>query len=181
MSNDETGSHSPAHFEKIPIEDPPGECEHEQKQQEALLERAWSNSMRESGHYMKSSFYRKVKCLMISWDKEHDNLCTEAEVCLAMWVKRNSLTIQVSDLSSFLEKSFHYKVSRVLLKNDSGHCPPLHLMRHIIDFILEEDGPRTLLIVYYAGHGVPERSRDYGWGGLTLTGSANHWHECKQR
>ena len=26
---------------------------------------------------------------------------------------------------------------------------------HLANFVLEEDGPRTLLIVYYAGHGKP--------------------------
>ena len=83
----------------------------------------------------------------------------------------------MSDLGNLLENTFRYKVKRVLLKNDSTHRPPLQLTRHITDFVWEEDGPGTLLIVYYAGHGAPNPRRGNGWEGLTLTGSANYWHQ----
>ena len=43
-------------------------------------------------------------------------------------------------------------------------------MKFIADFSYYEDAPRTLLLVYYAGHGSPKSSDD-GRHGLTLTGS----------
>ena len=87
----------------------------------------------------------------------------------------------MADLGSLLENTFHYKVKRVLLTKDPKHPPPLQLKRHITKFIWKEDGPKTLLIVYYAGHGAPYPGRGSGYEGLTLTGSANHWPGCVRR
>lgn len=42
----------------------------------------------------------------------------------------------------------------------------VQLLSHISNFVLKEDGPHTLLIVYYAGHGTPGPSP----GGLELSG-----------
>lgn len=89
-------------------------------------------------------------------------------------VRRTKLIIQVAELGDLFENTFHYKVKRVSLTKDPKHRPALQITRHITDFIWEEDGPKTLLIVYYAGHGAPNPRRGNGWEGLTLTGSANH-------
>lgn len=40
----------------------------------------WGNLMDESGRYKTSSFYKKVKCLLISWHEDCDDLKTEEEV-----------------------------------------------------------------------------------------------------
>ena len=79
-----TGKHASAAFEENIIEAPPVKYEDENEQRNASLQRVWSNSMREGGHYMRSPYYKQVKCLLISWDKEHDDLHTEPEVCLGI-------------------------------------------------------------------------------------------------
>ncbi|KAL8710279.1 MAG: hypothetical protein Q9220_005049 [cf. Caloplaca sp. 1 TL-2023] len=103
----------------------------------ASLQVAWSAWMDENSHYKTSSFYKKVKCLMISWDKSCDDLHTEKEARYA------PPEIQAS----------HQQV-----------------LKHISDFLYEEDAYQTLLLVYYAGHGSPKPSGD----GITLTGMRNH-------
>ena len=88
ISGEEIPKDAPARFGETLIGAPPVEYENESEQRNASLQRAWSTYLREGGHYMRSPFYKKVKCLLISWDKEHDDLHTEPEVCLARWVKR---------------------------------------------------------------------------------------------
>ncbi|KAL8950186.1 MAG: hypothetical protein Q9222_003764 [Ikaeria aurantiellina] len=51
----------------------------------ASLQVAWSGWMDENSHYKMSSFYKKVKCLMISWDKSCDDLHTEKETLLLVY------------------------------------------------------------------------------------------------
>ena len=72
--------HALARLEKNRVEAPPVKYQDENEQRNASLQRVWSNSMREGGHYMRSPYYKRVKCLLISWDKEHDDLHTEPEV-----------------------------------------------------------------------------------------------------
>lgn len=74
--------HSPSPFEENVIEASPVKYEDEDEQRNASLQRVWSTCMREGGHYMRSQYYTQVKCLLVSWDKEHDDLHTEQEVCL---------------------------------------------------------------------------------------------------
>lgn len=71
---------SPTRFEQTLKGASPVEYEDEYEKSNASLQLAWSAIMDEDGHYKTSPFYRKVKCLLISWDKEHDDLHTEEEV-----------------------------------------------------------------------------------------------------
>lgn len=50
---------------------------------------------------------------------------------------------------------FNYKVSRVSLSTRVKTLPQVQVNKHIANFVEREDGPATLLIVYYAGHGTP--------------------------
>lgn len=77
---------------------------------------------------------------------------------------------QVADLANVLENKMHFKVTRALLTNDVNHLAQIQVAHHIINFIYNEDGPRTLLLFYYAGHGSPKSMRG-GTPGLALSGS----------
>ena len=46
----------------------------------ASLQVVWSTVMDQNAYYRIPSFYRKVKCLLISWDKACDDLHTDQEV-----------------------------------------------------------------------------------------------------
>lgn len=67
----------------------------------------------------------------------------------------------------------HFKVTRALLTNDADHGAHLQVEYHIVNFIWAEDGPQTLLLFYYAGHGIP-KSMHGGSHGLTLTPGSVH-------
>ena len=78
--------------------------------------------------------------------------------------------LQVADLANVLVNKMHFKVTRALLINDVDHLAQIQVAKHIINFIYNEDGARTLLLFYYAGHGSPKSMRG-GAPGLALSGS----------
>lgn len=46
----------------------------------AALQVTWSNVMDRCDYYKTASFYKEVKCLLVSWDPACDDLHTEEEV-----------------------------------------------------------------------------------------------------
>ena len=138
----------------------------------ASLQVAFNTVMEESSYYKDSSFYKKVKCLLISWDKDCDDIHTGEEVRCPTAIGIMALSTQVSELARVLENTFHYKVIRRLLNSNLEQLPHHQLMKYTADFLYEEDAHGTLLLVYYAGHGS-SRSAGNGRHGLTLFGYVN--------
>lgn len=134
------------------------------------LQHVFNGIMEDAGHYKTSSFYKKVKCLLISWDDDCDDLHTGPEVGFFHSCSNSRLIVQVERLANVLEDKMHFKVTKALLTNDAIHPAHLQVEYHIVNFLWAEDGPQTLLLFYYAGHGSPESKRG-GSHGLTLTGS----------
>jgi len=52
------------------------------------------------------------------------------------------------------------------LSMNGGKLPQNQLNKFLADFVYDEDGEKTLLMIYYAGHGLPTPEP----GGLRLTG-----------
>ncbi|KAL8818522.1 MAG: hypothetical protein Q9223_002864 [Gallowayella weberi] len=98
-----------------------------------------------------SWLYIKVAVLLISWDNSCDDLDTEGEV---------------DELARTFREMYNYKVQNVKLKCQGDRLPQVQVNKSIADFVYHEDGPSTLLIVYYAGHGTPGQRP----GSLELTG-----------
>lgn len=136
------------------------------------LRNAFNDQVEKAGDYKTSSFYKAVKCLLISWDGDCDDLHTGPEVGFFHHNSNSWLTVQVDALANVLEKQMHFKVKRALLTDDNNHPAHLQVVHHIINFIWSEDGPQTLLLFYYAGHGSPKSIRGFSHG-LTLTGSVH--------
>ncbi|MCJ1265850.1 Phosphatidylinositol-4-phosphate 5-kinase [Lobaria immixta] len=136
--------------------------EDEYEKSNAALQLAWNSRMAE-GNYKSPSFYKKVKCLLVSWDKECDDLDTEEEV---------------ASLAKVFENRFHFKVTRALLTNDDEHLAHVQVLKYISDFIWAEDAVHTLLLFYYAGHGSPRPLRDGSYG-LALTGKCTHYDNAE--
>ena len=57
-------------------------------------------------------------------------------------------------LDHVLSTVYRYKVRKEWLTHGPQN-PQVQMQYHVAKFVMEEDGPRTLLIVYYAGHGKP--------------------------
>ncbi|KAL8736924.1 MAG: hypothetical protein Q9181_002189 [Wetmoreana brouardii] len=98
-----------------------------------------------------SWLYEKVAVLLISWDVTCDDLNTKDEV---------------DDLARIFREVYKYKVRNVRIQSDGDRLAQVQVNRKIADFVDDEDGSTTLLIVYYAGHGTPGHTP----GRLELTG-----------
>jgi hypothetical protein len=99
--------------------------------------RIWEYSMKEFSLGAKSQ--RETAVLMISWAKDQDDLHTEEEV---------------DGLEAVFANQFNYTVVK---RQISGDKPPaIQLSKYLADFVYTYDNESTLLIVYYAGHGVPK-------------------------
>jgi len=99
--------------------------------------RIWEHAMKDFRLGGKSP--REAAVLMISWAKELDDLDTEEEV--------NGLEAVFTDL-------FNYTVIKRQISGDRR--PAIQLALYLAEFVHTYDNESTLLIVYYAGHGVPK-------------------------
>lgn len=61
----------------------------------------------------------------------------------------------MDNLGAVFTDVFHYNVHHVCLKSDTGSTPQAQVNKAVANFVEEEDRPKRLLIVYYAGHGTP--------------------------
>jgi hypothetical protein len=66
-------------------------------------------------------------------------------------------TVQVDQLAAVLKEKFRFKVFRVVLQPEEGRLVQTQLNRGLAKFVDDEDGQHTLLMVYYAGHAVPDK------------------------
>ncbi|KAI4092361.1 MAG: hypothetical protein LQ339_007958 [Xanthoria mediterranea] len=98
--------------------------------------------------------YDKVAVLLISWDGSCDDLNTKGEV---------------DNLARMFHEIYKYKIQNVRLKSNSSRHPQVEVNKIMAEFVWEEDGPSTLLLVYYAGHGAPGQRP----GNLELKGESS--------
>lgn len=76
------------------------------------------------------------------------------------------------ELESLFRDRFHYQTKTIEL--NVRKRPQLQLDNHISNFLLEHDGPHSLLIVYYTGHGLFHDDRAF----LELT-ACNNLRVCR--
>ena len=89
----------------------------------------------------KSSNYDKVEALLLCWNDECSDLPNTKE--------------EVERLQSVFERDFQYNTKIEYLDSNVAAKPQVKLNRLVADFVDDHDGPNTLLIVYYGGHGKP--------------------------
>lgn len=63
---------------------------------------------------------------------------------------------QVDRLSDVFSKRYRFGVTEKRLNTQKSAQLQIH--RHLANFVYDEDDEHTLLIIYYAGHGTPDRS-----------------------
>ncbi len=74
-------------------------------------------------------------------------------------------TSKVSLLKKVLKERYKFNMYDKRLK-DGNKTAQVQVNKYLADFVFDEDGKNTLLIVYYAGHGIP----GYAPGQLMLAG-----------
>lgn len=114
----------------------------------------WSKTM-DKGQYKSSSTYTNVEVLLLCWAESSDDLAVKEEV---------------SKLKSTFETSFNYNTQISYLDAKIERKLQVQVNTIVAAFIGAHDGPTTLLIVYYAGHGKPGSY----YGSLVLHGLVDH-------
>lgn len=99
----------------------------------------WSKVM-EEGQYKASSQYEAVSVLLLSWDENSDDMDVKGEV---------------DKLAEIFNITFQYEVHNVKLTVDTRRTAQAQINLVVAQFVADEDQPKKLLIVYYAGHGTP--------------------------
>jgi hypothetical protein len=119
------------------------------------LQAVWDESMRGVGDL--GLPHKQCAVLLINWDKDADDLSTGDEV---------------DNLEAVFKNLYNYHVTKAQLlgEDKTDKEPQLQVQKILTDFVYQHDNQNTLLIVYYAGHGVPGKVEDGGSGGLYLAG-----------
>lgn len=104
------------------------------------------------GNYKSSSKYTNVEVLLLCWAEKSDDLI---------------ITREVSKLKKTFEDHFNYGAQVGYLDASAKQTLQVQVNGIVANFVKDYDGPNTLLIVYYAGHGKPGNY----FGSLNLFGS----------
>jgi Caspase domain len=116
--------------------------EYEYVKLNSSLHLAWSESLAED-IFTNSTRYKAVEVLMLSWESKLDDLKVQGEI---------------EDLKAVFEQQFHFHVSSRCLERVETRKTQLQINKIVADWVYEYDGPKSLLIVYFAGHGRPGKS-----------------------
>ena len=104
------------------------------------------------GDYATSTRYSKVCVLLLSWDSDFDDLRVQSEV---------------EELGKVFKEIYHFDVESRTMRNDPNKRVQVLINKIVAIWVAEKDSPKTLFIVYYAGHGRPGPKE----GDLVLTGT----------
>ena len=104
--------------------------------QDAEYQVLWNSTMDKGDHNQ----YEKVEVLLLCWAQNATDLKT---------------TEEVNALKLVLEGRFNYHTTTEYLDNNKQQRLQVQLNTKVAAFVGANDGPNTLLIVYYAGHGKP--------------------------
>ena len=99
----------------------------------------WSSIM-DKGNYIRPSGYNKVEVLLLCWAQASVDLATKEEV---------------EKLKAVFEDKFGYNATIANLDANRQGRLQVQVNAKVANFVEDHDGPQTLLIVYYAGHGKP--------------------------
>ena len=126
--------------------------ESQDEKQDSDLQITWSRVMDE-GKYRNSSTYTKVEVLLLGWERTDLTTKDEIDSLKATFEKRFNYHVEIRYLDTTIEQRLQVRVNTI-----------------VAAFVGEHDGPNTLLIVYYAGHGKPGGE----YGSLELFPSVTH-------
>ena len=116
---------------------------HEDVIEDADYKVIWNLTM-DNGNYGQPSAYEKVEVLLLCWAQNATDLKT---------------TEEVNALKLVLEGRFNYHTTTEYLDSNKQQRLQVPLNTKVAAFVGAHDGPNTLLIVYYAGHGKPGKTR----------------------
>ena len=92
------------------------------------------------GHYVTSTRYKKVCVLLLSWAEGFDDLLVHGEV---------------KELGEVFKHTYNFDVESKHIKEDPDKKAQAQVNSIVANWVLEKDTPKSLCIVYFAGHGRP--------------------------
>ena len=99
--------------------------------------------------------YHKLHALLLSWNDACDDLKVGGEVCIScsnnLGTEAQRTLRQVNELESVLTSDYDFTVHNERLHIEAS--PQLQASYHVSNFVMHNDNERTLLVIYYAGHG----------------------------
>ena len=118
------------------------------------LQNIWDESMKGVGGV--GLPHRSCAVLLINWEEKLDDLHTGVEV---------------DALERVFKDVYHYTVEKQQVK-EGKRGPHRQVQTFLLEFINKYDDENTLLIIYYAGHGIPGKPEGQGADskGLYLSG-----------
>lgn len=120
------------------LEEPSAACYDSAEEEEASRHQVlWENTMAE-GKYQNPSLYDNVEVLLLCWATSDMDTTTE-----------------VQELGDVFVNDFGYHTTTEYLNADSKQKLQVQVNARVAKFVGDHDGPKTLLLVYYAGHGGP--------------------------
>ena len=119
----------------------------------STMQLAWSDVM-DNDYYTSSTNYEHVEVLMLSWEKEEDDLAVQSEM---------------DGLKEVLENTYNYHVTQQNLTRREKKRAQTQINAIVATWVDQYDAPKTLLLLYFAGHGKPGGQL----GELTISGSQN--------
>ena len=102
------------------------------------LQRVWTKT-RHNGPNKRSSSYKKISVLTLSWRPDIDDLGSQ-------------LQDEVNRLSDTFRNEFNYPVTNYQI---GPNRPQSAVNYKVAKFVHKNSGPGHLLVIYYAGHGRP--------------------------
>ncbi|KAL9065712.1 MAG: hypothetical protein Q9161_008047 [Pseudevernia consocians] len=123
----------------LPLEPSTVDYEAEDAKDDSEYQVLWSNTMDE-GKYRSPSNYKNIEVLLLCWAEKSDDLI---------------ITEEVSKLKRTFEECFNYHAQIEHLDASAKQTLQVQVNSIVANFVNAFDGPDTLLIVYYAGHGKP--------------------------
>ena len=124
----------------------------ETEEDAADYQEIWTSAMGK-GPYENPSMYRKVEVLILCWAEDCDD-----------WAESQR---EVKKLKKVFEGDFYYHAEIKFLHKNSPTKLQLQVNTILAGFATKHDGPNTLFIVYYTGHGKLASS----YGSLLIHGS----------
>ena len=116
----------------------------------STMQLAWSEVM-DDAYYTSSTNYDRVEVLMLSWAREADDLQVQKEM---------------DDLKEVFEETYNFHVTRETIKKREKKRAQTQINAVVASWVDQFDAPKTLLTVYFAGHGRPGDQM----GELAITG-----------
>jgi hypothetical protein len=121
--------------------------------------------------------YERASALLLGWEPDSCDTGVAGEVGALGVLAADEILLnlrKLANLRELLQNTYNFSVQTSLM--NTAKPPQQQAFQHLANFVVAHDKPRTLLIIYYAGHGY---SSARGMGRIALSGKPIYGQEGK--